>query len=1310
MGEAPIECLGCSLPAEQAEIQQFKTDGHVLGFGSDRVYMVGLGYALIEEFVGASGVRPVAGNSKKPQPLRDSDAKDMGAPAFQGVTYPELWEGITLRYDRAAGGLAESVYVVQPGADAGNIRIRYNADFEIEKDGGLRFQHPTQKGYFRLTRPIAWQEVEGRRVPVEVAFKDHGDRTLGFTLRNWNSDYALIIDPVYQWHTFYGSASNDEGYGIAVTADAVYITGISAATWNGEEGQTPKHPHSGGFTDIVIVKLNLAGAYQWHTFYGAASSSHNGRGIAATGDAVYVTGMSQATWNGDDEQAPKHPHSGEYFDIVVLKLNSAGAYQWHTFYGASDHGYDIKVSGDAVYVAGYSGLTWNGDGATAPKHAHSGGYYDIVVLKLTSDGAYQWHTFYGSDDRDYGYGIAITGDAVYVTGSSTQSWDGDGSTVPKHAHSGSSDIIVLKLTSDGVYQWHTFYGSASGDNGNSIAVTGDAVYVTGLSVATWDGDGSTVPKHAHSGGSDIMVLKLTSDGVYQWHTFYGSANDDYGYGIAVTEDTVYMTGFSKAAWDGDGPTGPIHGYTGSYDIAVLKLDTAGAYQSHTFYGSADSDWGHSIAATGDGVFVAGKSGSTWNGDEDEEPIHSHSGSYDIAVMKLSNLPYYMAKNNGNWSTFGTVWFTSATGGTNPADYTTPAAAPPNAANSSGIIVNADVIVDEPVTIDQTTVNVDNTLTVSDAVTLIVNDGAETDLDVNGTLTIAGGGSVDCQGSFDATGGAIAFTGPGELYLSGDVVSLGALTAGEGTVGFAGATAQIITGANTFYNLVIDKDNPTDTVNATGSTLVVANALSVTQGVFTSASTFKDVVISAPGTLNLSGDITVSGDWMVSLSGTFNHNNHTVVLNGADQYLSGTTTFYNLTKEIDTAATLEFESESTTTITNALTLNGADGQLLFLRSDGPGTQWDIDAQGGRDIAYVDVQDSNNTNGTVINAQGTNSVDSGNNLNWLFDPTVAYDGNGNTGGAPPVDPNNPYAPGAIVTVLGNTGDLVKTGYTFIDWNTLAGGGGSVYNPGDTFAMPTTDVTLYAQWALNTYAVTYNGNGATSGTAPADQIKTHGVDLTLAENTGNLARTGYTFAGWNTQADGLGTDYAEGALYTVNEAVTLYAKWISNHTITVSAAPTDGGTVTGSGTYVDGSTVTVNASAESGYVFVHWTEGNTVVSCSQQYMFTVTGNRTLQANFSQMQNSYDITGSARPSNYGTVTGSGSYNHGAAVTMTALPNQGFVMTNWIETWPGLAGYCVVSTDEQYSFSATRNRNLTADFRPKALPGVLMLLLLDDE
>jgi uncharacterized repeat protein (TIGR02543 family) len=67
---------------------------------------------------------------------------------------------------------------------------------------------------------------------------------------------------------------------------------------------------------------------------------------------------------------------------------------------------------------------------------------------------------------------------------------------------------------------------------------------------------------------------------------------------------------------------------------------------------------------------------------------------------------------------------------------------------------------------------------------------------------------------------------------------------------------------------------------------------------------------------------------------------------------------------------------------------------------------------------------------------------------------------------------------------------------------------------------------------------------------------VTLTLATNSGTLARTGYTFAGWNTASIGNGTDYATGASYTTNAAVTLYAKWTALPDLS-SITPADGST---------------------------------------------------------------------------------------------------------------------------------------------------------
>ena len=74
-----------------------------------------------------------------------------------------------------------------------------------------------------------------------------------------------------------------------------------------------------------------------------------------------------------------------------------------------------------------------------------------------------------------------------------------------------------------------------------------------------------------------------------------------------------------------------------------------------------------------------------------------------------------------------------------------------------------------------------------------------------------------------------------------------------------------------------------------------------------------------------------------------------------------------------------------------------------------------------------------------------------------------------------------------------------------------------------------------------VTYNGNDNTGGTAPTDSNSyTSGAQVTVLGNTGSLVKTGYTFDGWNTKADGTGTAYATGAQFTITADTNLYAKW--------------------------------------------------------------------------------------------------------------------------------------------------------------------------
>ena len=126
------------------------------------------------------------------------------------------------------------------------------------------------------------------------------------------------------------------------------------------------------------------------------------------------------------------------------------------------------------------------------------------------------------------------------------------------------------------------------------------------------------------------------------------------------------------------------------------------------------------------------------------------------------------------------------------------------------------------------------------------------------------------------------------------------------------------------------------------------------------------------------------------------------------------------------------------------------------------------------------------------------------------------------------------GQTITLSSNT--PTRTGYTFNGWNTKADGTGTSYAKGGSYSA-NESATLYVVWKANTYTISYNANGGSG--QPGNQTKTHGVNLTLSSTV--PTRTHYTFNGWNTKADGTGTNYAKGATYTANAGVTLYAKWL-------------------------------------------------------------------------------------------------------------------------------------------------------------------------
>ena len=157
-------------------------------------------------------------------------------------------------------------------------------------------------------------------------------------------------------------------------------------------------------------------------------------------------------------------------------------------------------------------------------------------------------------------------------------------------------------------------------------------------------------------------------------------------------------------------------------------------------------------------------------------------------------------------------------------------------------------------------------------------------------------------------------------------------------------------------------------------------------------------------------------------------------------------------------------------------------------------------------------------------------------WETEPvnyTLSYNANGGSGSMS----SQTVTEGQAAKLKTNT--FTKTGYYFTGWNTKANGSGTSYSDG-AYATFYGNTTLYAQWEK--YAdpvITFDKNDG-SGTNVTQTVP-YGESATL--NANSFTRTGYTFSGWNTKADGSGTAYGDGASVSPSSNTTLYAQWQLN-----------------------------------------------------------------------------------------------------------------------------------------------------------------------
>lgn len=200
-----------------------------------------------------------------------------------------------------------------------------------------------------------------------------------------------------------------------------------------------------------------------------------------------------------------------------------------------------------------------------------------------------WTKHLGTKKWDEARGVAVDSvGSIYVTGKTGGGMDGN-------ASAGGDDFFLVKYDSSGVKQWTRQLGTAGDDDAYGVAVDSKGnIYITGHTDGSLDGNKSLRK-------TDFFLVKYNPSGVKEWTRQFGTAKDDYAYGVTVdSKDNIYVTGSTEGDLDGNNKN------AGRADIFLVKYDTSGAKQWTKQLGTKKWDEARGVAVDNEGnVYITG---------------------------------------------------------------------------------------------------------------------------------------------------------------------------------------------------------------------------------------------------------------------------------------------------------------------------------------------------------------------------------------------------------------------------------------------------------------------------------------------------------------------------------------------------------------------------------------------------------------------------------------------------------------------------------------------------------------------------------
>jgi hypothetical protein len=392
------------------------------------------------------------------------------------------------------------------------------------------------------------------------------------------------------WTTSFGSETND--FANAICSDEksnIYIAGSSYGSFEGSNE---------GLTDIILAKYNKDGKQLWVKQIGSDNhDSAQGIDIDSQGN-IYIIGYTLGEYLGLS-------YGG--YDIVLIKYNSEGVFQWWRQIGSAenDYGYDIVIDPyDRIYI---TGDTYGEINVVA--NAHNAGGSDIFFGRYNTDGVKQYLYQIGTSATDYARAIAYSLGYIYIGGSTAGNLGAN--------NQGGYDIFLMKTEALAPQVTPmVMYGGEEDDRLSDLQVDNSGnIYVTGRTFSNFEG-------FTNAGGSDTFLIKYYDTLLRAWMKQFGTAGDDYSTALSIDmQNNIYVAGRSNGNWQNAGDN---DGFVTQY------APNGSSVWSQYFKGTENDSVKSMIVDKRNHLYVAGE---TFSNLDDNQIV----GFGDIFIGKLKNI-------------------------------------------------------------------------------------------------------------------------------------------------------------------------------------------------------------------------------------------------------------------------------------------------------------------------------------------------------------------------------------------------------------------------------------------------------------------------------------------------------------------------------------------------------------------------------------------------------------------------------------------------------------------------------------------------